>query len=163
LSALVAMRRFHTACASTIACISRSRPAPVSPDTATIGTPATCGSQWSASRRNFAAAGGRAIRSDLFMARTSARPSCSTTSDERAPSLLDRAGDAQILLLERFLRVNQHPHHAGKTAGAEGGGEGEFFQLLVAPRAPAQARRVVQAERPAVPIEIDRDGVAGNP
>ena len=81
--------------------------------------------------------------------------------DDGASFLLDQIGDALVLLLEGVFDVEQHHHHLGKAHRIERVGDRKLFQLLVDARAAAQAGGVVDAEFLAVPIEIDRDGVAG--
>ena len=80
--------------------------------------------------------------------------------DQRAAFLLDQIGDALVLFLERALDVDQHDDDFGKAHGVERVGDRELFQLLLDARAAAQAGGVVEAELPALPCKIDRDGVA---
>ncbi len=150
LSAEVGTRLFHTAKASTIACISRSRPSPVMADTATSGTPFICMSFSSACSRNLPMAPAVfSFRSHLLTAMTMARPSCSTRSAMRW-SCSSKA----------FSDVEQHHHDFGEAHRVERIGNRQLFQLLVdAPAAP-NAGGIVDAEFLAMPVEIDRDGVA---
>ncbi len=80
--------------------------------------------------------------------------------DERAAFALDQIGDAQVLLLERRLRIHQHDHHFGEADRIERVGDRELFELLLDPRLAPHARGVVDAKTPAAPLEVDRDGVA---
>ena len=79
---------------------------------------------------------------------------------QRAALALDQIGDAQILLLERLLGIHQQHHHFGEADGVERVGDRELLELLLDLRAAAHARGVVEAEGAALPVEIDRDGVA---
>ena len=80
--------------------------------------------------------------------------------DERAALALDQVGDAQVLLLERRRRIHQHDHDFGKAHRVERIGDRKLFELLLDARAAAHAGGVVNAETLAVPVKIDRDGVA---
>ena len=152
LSALVPTRLFHTAWMSTTACISRSSPSPVSPETA-IGRHALDLRQPMVGL--FPQLGDRArlaLDQVPFV----------HADHQRAPFALDQIGDAKVLLLERPFRVHQQDHHFGKAYGVERVGDRELFELLLDPGAAAHARGVVNTKLPAVPVDFDRNGVAGD-
>ena len=73
---------------------------------------------------------------------------------------LDQVGDAQILLLEPVLRIHHHHDDFGKAHRAQRVGDRELLELLLDPRAPAQARGVEHAKLAALPVDLDRDGIA---
>ena len=122
------------------------------PDTATTGTPLTCGSQWSASSRSFLIGAGAALD----------QVPLAHADDQRAAFALDEIGDAKVLLLERLSRVHQQDHHLGEAHGVERVRNRELFEFLLDPGAAAQPGGVVDAKVPVVPSQIDRDGVAGD-
>ena len=126
-------------------------PSPIRPDTATIGAPLTCGSQWSASVRSCGDQIGLALDQIPFVDR----------EHERAALALDQVGNAQILLLEPVLRVHHHHDDFGEPHRAQRVGHRELFQLLLDPRAAAQAGGIEHAEIAALPVDLDRDGIAG--
>ena len=82
--------------------------------------------------------------------------------DERAALLLDEVDDRQILLLERDRGVEEHHDHLGEAHGAQGVGDRELLELVVDPRALAQARGIEQPDRPAAPAPVEGDRVAGD-
>ena len=119
-------------------------------ETATSGTPFICVSFSSASLAQLAD-GARGLFLQIpFVDR----------DDDGAAFLLDQIGDALILLLEGVLDIEQHDHDFGEAHRVERVGDRQLFQLLVDARAAAHAGGVVDAEFLAVPIEIDRDGIA---
>ena len=65
---------------------------------------------------------------------------------ERAALALDQIGDAQILLLEPVLRIHHQHHDFGKAHRAQRVRDRELFQLLLDPRAAAEARGIEHAE-----------------
>ena len=66
--------------------------------------------------------------------------------DDRAAFALDQIGDAQVLLLERRLRIHQQDHHLGEAHRIERVGDRELLELLLDARAPPQPGGVVDAE-----------------
>src|SRR5215813_864555 len=75
--------------------------------------------------------------------------------DERAALALDEIDDAQVLLLERCLRIDQNHHDLGEADRVECIGDRKLFELRLDPGAAAQSRRIVEAEAPPAPIEIN--------
>ena len=65
------------------------------------------------------------------------------SNDQRAPLALDQIGNAQVLLLERPLRIHQQDHHFGEAQRIERIGHRELLELRFDPRAPAQPGSVV--------------------
>ena len=120
--------------------------------TATTGTPLTCGSQWSASSRSACRRlRAASIRSHLFMPITSARPSRSTRSAMRRSCSSNGVCASISTITTSAKRI-------ALSASAT-----ESFSSFSSIRAlAAHAGGVVDAEMPAVPVEIDRDGVAGD-
>ncbi len=82
--------------------------------------------------------------------------------DQRASFPLDKIGNAQVLLLERLLRVDQQDHHLREPNCIEPVGDREFLELLLDPRPPPQPGSIVNPEVPVVPSQIDGDSIAGN-
>ena len=80
---------------------------------------------------------------------------------QRAALALDQVGDPQILFLELVLRVHHQHHDFGEADGAQRVRHRELFQLLLDPRAPPQARGVEHAKIPALPVDLDGNGIAG--
>jgi hypothetical protein len=82
--------------------------------------------------------------------------------DHQRPALaLDQVGDAQILLLELVLRIHHQHHDFGKAHGAQRIRHRELFQLLFNARAAPQPGGVEHAKIPALPVDLDGDGIAG--
>ena len=67
------------------------------------------------------------------------------------PFRLDEIDDRQVLLLERDRGVEQQHHHLGEPHGPQRIGDGELLQLVLDPRALAQARGVEQLDLAPVP------------
>ena len=121
----------------------------MSPDTATSGTPRTCGSNRSAVLAQLADLAALALDQIPLVDR----------DHQRAALALDQIGDAQILLLEAVLRIHHQHHHFGKADGAQGIGDRQLLQLLLDTRAAAQACGVEHAKRAALPDDVDGDGI----
>ena len=79
---------------------------------------------------------------------------------ERAALALDQIGDAQILLLELVLRVHHQHDDFGEADRAQRVRDRQLFQLLLDPRAAPQAGGIEHAEFAALPVDLDRDGIA---
>src|SRR5829696_8496606 len=82
--------------------------------------------------------------------------------DDRPPLLLDQVDDREVLLLERDRGVEEHDHDLGKAHGAQRVADRQLLELVLHPGALAQARGVEELDRPAAPLPVDRDRIAGD-
>ncbi len=132
LSSCVGTRRFQTSWMSTIACIRRSSPSPVRPETPTTGTPLTCGSAWSASSRSLRRCRRRPLAQVPF----------ADADHQRAALALDQVGDPQVLLLERLARHSiSSTTTSAKRMALMRVGDRELLELLLHLRPAAAGRR----------------------
>jgi len=59
-----------------------------------------------------------------------------------------------------FWRVHHHDNDFGKTHRAQRIGHRQLFQLLLDPRTPPKGLRYRTREVAALPVDLDRDGIA---